>query len=121
MTPLLRDWASCISLDLKTGSFVDILLGVLVGFIGFIMSDLDIWFGIALSFAAAIGTIILRTFKISFLWVFERLDLSHSHRSLWTVPVAVDCQDFIRCLIILQVTWALISVRPIYINDDDVC
>jgi len=118
---LVRDWASCISLHLKAGSVVDILLGVLVGFIGFIMSDLDIWFGVALSFATAVGTIISRTFKVSLMWVFQRLDLSHSHRSLWTVPVAVGCQDFIRCLMILQVTWALVSVRPIHITDDDVC
>jgi len=115
-----EDWLY-VNLEMKAGSHVGILLGLLAGVFGFIMSELDIWFSIAVSISTAAATFLSRLCKVFCMLLYQKQNPTHSQRIIWTRAVMAGCQDFICCLVILQLTRVLFTLRPIQTAEDDLC
>ena len=93
---LITDWPYFLG-ELQKGFF----LGVFIGLLSFVLSNLDIWFSVVVLLSTALATIISRLCKLCFAWMLRKLmNTCHIQRFSWIeVPIMTGLQDCIRCLV----------------------
>ena len=116
-TTELTDWSS-VCAELQTGTLLGILLGFVVGLIGSILCHFDIWFGTVTFFSTAAAVVMSRLCKYCLMWGVQKMN-SDLRERMWIGPVLAGCQDFVACLVILQVTRVLLSFWPLDTDDDN--
>ena len=94
---------------LKEGFIIGMSLGVIIGFVGFLLSHNDFWFGIAIALSIAAATIMSKASKLFLSWMTQKVNPSQ-RRLMWAEQVLIGCQDFICCLTILEMTHLLSTV-----------
>ena len=92
----MLDWPYVLD-ELQEG----ILLGVFIGLLSFVLSNLDIWFSVVVLLSTALATIISSLCKLCFAWMLRKLiNPSQIERFSWIeVPIMTGFQDCIRCLV----------------------
>ena len=102
--------------ELRTFSCTTVLIGSLVGLIGFLMNELDFLFGVVILSSSLLANV----FDFFFTVFFRHL--MHRNRQKWIGPLTVACEDAMRCFVMLQFSRFLFSaVGPFNIEEGDIC
>ena len=95
---------SSIFKELQKGFILGMLNGFSIGLVGF-FGHLDLQLGIVIAFSVCIAVVIARLCKVYFTFVLRILEVRQNH--LLIDPGMIGMQDFISCLVVMNVVSAL--------------
>ena len=99
---------SRIGAELQAAASIGTLLGLLIGLVGFLLSDFDIWLGTVNWISIAAATVVSSMCNLLLIRAIQTLDERHGRANAWVGPAMTGCRDLVACLVILQISRLLL-------------